>query len=187
VSWERGAAIASLALAAAIAAILFLVPSPTGGPLPVRQPSGESLTHVNAAVGYAFHYPAGWVATDTGATSTVRNPNRSVVITFGPGADPDLQHESDSLVGSLRADYTNVDVLATDHTTIQGSPATMVSGMGTTGAGVRIRFLAITVATGGGTYDIAVFTDADADPAAVQPPAQAIVGSFRPPVAATPA
>jgi hypothetical protein len=184
---ERFAPIASLVLAAAIvvggtaALVVSLVRSRSSEPSQVRPPPSASWTHSNEVEGFAFRYPRGWIAFDVGRTSTVQNPDSSLVITFGPGSATDLQVESTAFLASLRREYRDVEVLARQNTIIQGSPALMASGTGTNRAGVQIRFLAIAVTGTQRSYDIAVFTDADADPTAVQPPAQEIVGSFRPP------
>jgi hypothetical protein len=188
VNWERFAAILSLILAAALALVLFFVPSRSPPPdSTATAPLPATQVHANRAGGFSFRSPVGWISSDLGTTTTLANADHSIVITFGPGSAPGLQEGSDELVGSMRREYRDVTLLERDQAKIQGSSALMVSGTGTNGSGVHIRFLAITVAGGDRTYDIGVFTDANADPAVVLPPAQQIVGSFQALVEASPA
>ena len=122
--------------------------------------SATTLRHVNASGAYSFDYPTDWVATDAGASSQVSAPDRSIVMTFAPGARADLDRSSDALVEAVRSEYRDVEILATDRSDVDGSPGRMVSGLATNRSGLCIRFLAITVMESARTYSILVFTDA---------------------------
>jgi hypothetical protein len=176
---ERIPALLSL-LAVGLVAWLFLG-SRGSEPPPPPEPtaSASTLQHVNESGAFSFRYPAQWVATDQGTTSKVSAPDDSIVVTFAPGPRAGLERASDELVASVRSEYRDVEILATDQADIEENPALMVSGLGTNATGLRIRFLAIAVTESNQTYSILVFTDASADPAMVLPPTQDIVGSFR--------
>jgi hypothetical protein len=158
--------------------LLSLRGSEPSAPAPTPTVSATTLRHVNASGAYSFDYPMDWVATDAGASSQVSAPDRSIVMTFAPGARADLDRSSDALVEAVRSEYRDVEILARDRSDVGGSPGRMVSGLATNRSGLRIRFLAITVMESARTYSILVFTDARADPGAVLPPTQAIVASF---------
>jgi hypothetical protein len=152
---------------------------------PVTRPLERPLTlgtrlYVNAEASYEFRYPAAWNLREQGTTSRLTSPDGETVLSFGQGAEGSLDEASDRFLESFQESYEDVDLGAGQRQAIGGNPSIVVSGTGTNNAGVRIRFLAITVRGREQNYAIAVFTAATSDPDQVLPPVQRIVDSFRP-------
>jgi hypothetical protein len=134
----------------------------------------------NEAGGYSFGYPKGWEVRADGTATTLTNPDGDVIVTFGLGPAGRLPVAAQRLADALSAAYTDIEDLGTQEQTVAGQPALMVGGVGTNEHGVRVRFLAITVATPEGNRSISVFTPEGSSPSEVLPPVQRVVASFRP-------
>jgi hypothetical protein len=141
----------------------------------------EAIGHVNAEAGYSFRYPPAWQLTDDGTTSEVVSPDRTAVVSFGLGAEGALAKASDRFVGSLRDTYPDLEVTATEESTVAGLQALSVRGLATNQAGVRVRLEAITIAAAGRNYAIAVFLTADVALEEATAQVEDIAASFTPP------
>jgi hypothetical protein len=166
-------------LAAVILALIVMLP---GQEEPVTPPPlrFDSTMHVNSQAGYSFRYPPPWSLSERATVSEVVSPSGDIVVSFGLGAEGALRDASDRLVASLLETYEQSELIGRETREVGGHSAMLVSGVGTNDSGIRVRFLAITVAADRVNYAIAVFTAADADPNVVLPIVERVVNSFRP-------
>lgn len=157
--------------------------SPPLSEAPVEEPLAPVQgmeTHVNVDGGYGFRHPSGWEVTDDGTVSKLQSPVSDVVVSFGLMPRGNLGEASSRLVTSLQDAQRNTHIIGQQTDLIGGTPSVLVSGLGTNGSGLRVRFLAITVRGDPTNYAIAVFVPADSDASQLLPPIQRIVSSFRP-------
>jgi hypothetical protein len=175
--------VTALVIATAVVAGIVLLggdDDPGTAPAATAAPVRLANRYQNEAGGYAFRYPKGWEVQADGTATTLTNPGGDVIVTFGLGPAGRLPVAAQRLADALSATYTDVENLGTQERTVGGHPALMVGGIGTNEAGVRVRFLAITVSTPEGNRSISVFTPEGSSPSEVLPPVQGVVASFRP-------
>ncbi|HEX2029996.1 MAG TPA: hypothetical protein VHL78_01150 [Actinomycetota bacterium] len=134
---------------------------------------------VNQEGRYSFYHPPDWEVEEDETVTRVLSPEEHTSVTFGLGAEGDLEAAETEFVERVQATYRRVELFALQQRDVGPYPALSVAGIGTNPEGVRVRFLAITVRAGERNYSIGVFTAAGSDPDEVVPPTQEIVNSFR--------
>jgi hypothetical protein len=144
----------------------------------VATPSDQTARHTNAAAGYSFRRPAGWVVSESGTVSELTGPDRDVTVSFGLGSDGGLARSALELTTSIQGAYEDVRVDDPQRETIAGRPAILVGGRAVNDAGVRVRFLAISLRIEDQNYAIAVFVSDASDPVTVLPAVEDVVSSF---------
>lgn len=139
-----------------------------------------TVSHENAAGGYAFRHPPGWGIQEQGTTTRLLSRNRSVAVSFGVATARDLNAASEALVAEIRQGYRDVRILATERQMVGGLTAIQVFGTGTNDRDVGVRFVAINIEgpSGRPAFAITAFTAEGADPKTVLPTLNEIVASF---------
>ena len=140
----------------------------------------ETIPFTNARAGYSFDYPKGWEVVEDDTRTTVKHPDRVVVVSFGVGPDGAAAQASDILVNQIIDNNENVQTSAPETQTIAGHESLVVNGTGVNQQGAGIRFLAVTVHVDDETnYSIVLFAATDGDPDDIVPPTQLILESFK--------
>jgi hypothetical protein len=147
-----------------------------------NQPDARFATtsYENTAGGYSFRHPPDWAVERDGTSTRLLSKDRSVAVSFGLAAAPDLTAASDALVAEIRRGYEDVRILGTERQLVGGLPALQVFGSGTNERGVGVRFVAISIEgpQGRPAFAITAFTAEEADPDRVVPTLNEIVASF---------
>jgi hypothetical protein len=128
--------------------------------------------------GFSIAAPAGMTVRKQGRTVRLAAENRDLVVTVGPGKRGTLPRANRHLMADLATKYRRFDRLASERLEVGGRRALSASGTLTNRAGVRIRFVAVTVRARPRNYAIVAFAARDADPAAVLPRVNAVADGF---------
>ncbi len=140
----------------------------------------ETAHFTNARAGYSFDYPTGWELVEDDTRTTIKHPDRLVVVSFGVGPEGTLADASEVLVGQIEENNESVETGSPDTQTIADHEALVVNGTGTNQQGAGIRFLAVTVHVGESTnYSIVLFAARDGDPDEIVGPTQLVLESFK--------
>jgi hypothetical protein len=139
----------------------------------------NSREMVNAEGRYRFEAPDGWSITQQGRTTTVTSPDKSTVITLGPGRNGPLPVAGTHLFQQVASNYQGVQVIPPDAKQVGPRSALVYGGVGNNKQNTRVRFLAITVENEPTNYGITVFTADGSDPEAVLPSVNRVVDTFR--------
>lgn len=134
---------------------------------------------VDRAGGFRIRVPHGLHGRLDGHSALVANKHRSLVLVVAPSGHRPVRAANRAVVAGMRAGYHRLRIIGHRHQRVHGHRGLSTFGTATNHAGVRIRWVQLTVKAGPRTFTIATYTRHDSDPHWVLPRVNAVVNSFR--------
>lgn len=128
--------------------------------------------------GFAVEAPTDMVTRKKGGTVRLTARDHSLVVTVGKGARGPLSEANSRFLADLAKEYDRFKLVASEPLTVDGRLALSTSGRATNTAGVKIRFVVVTVRAKPRNYSIVAFAARDSDPAEVLPRVNAVANGF---------
>ena len=153
-------------------------PSATSAPRSTPQ-ALRTTPLVDRAGGFRIRVPQGLHGRLDGHTALVARKDRSLLLVVAPSGPGSVRAANRAVVASMRASYHRLKVLGRQPQPVHGRRGLSTFGTATNHAGVRIRWVQLTVAAKPRTFTIATYTRRDTDPHWVLPRVNAVVSSFR--------
>ncbi len=147
-------------------------------PASAAPPSVSTERVVSRTGGFSIAAPTAMTVRKQGRTVRLASEDRVLVVTVGPGERGRLPRANRRLLADLASRYRGFERLAAERLEVGGRPALSASGTLTNQAGVRIRFVAVTVRARPRNFAIVAFADRNADPASVLPRVNAVASGF---------
>jgi hypothetical protein len=154
----------------------------TGGrssePAAAAAPSVPTERVVSRAGGYSVAVPTDMTVRKHGRTVRLSSRDQDLVISVGPGEKGTLLRANRRLLSDLSSTYRAFEPLASERLQVGGRPALSAAGTLTNKAGVRLRFVAVTVRAAPRNYALVAFAARDSDPASILPRVNAVASGF---------
>lgn len=148
---------------------------------PPARPSSTLRTEalVDKAGGFQIRVPQGLHGRLDGQSALVASKDRSLLMVVAPSGNGPVRAANQAVVASMRASYDRLKVLGHRPERVHGRRGLSSFGTATNHAGVRVRWVQLTVHAKPRTFTIATYARHDTDPRWVLPRVNAVVNSFR--------
>jgi hypothetical protein len=154
----------------------------TGGRSTEPTAAAAPSVHTDRVVSRAGHFsvavPTAMSVDKHGRTVRLSSRDRDLVITVGPGKKGRLPQANRRLLAELASTYGEFEPLAAERLEVGGRPALSASGTLTNRAGVRLRFVAVTVRANPRNYALVAFAARTSNPVSVLPQVNAVASGF---------